>query len=306
MTGGDDKGYPEQVFRFRFQGGGKGVVHPQHFLLRQQSDALGGGDSRKTAQQHREQAEQPAGGGKRQLMHLKNQSDADGRRITRAAAGGLRALLVSLACLLPGGCAMERLTEKELWEIQSRLDEAEEAIARDRLTTPFAQSAYFQYLQILEKHPDNQEALLGLADLVEHYLAWALKAMMDGQFEQAGTWLTRATTVLPGHPNLKAAQRRLEQLRTARRERHPLTLAQLREKGARLEQRLLELGLRARRQGAEVIIRAPDDSDGRWVYQVMNGDGKAGRMSATFLRDASPSVTLIYRTAAASAAAILD
>ena len=218
------------------------------------------------------------------------------QRITRAQApaGGAGTLLLCLViCLFPGGCAVDRGLEDR--GVLKRLEKAENAIALKQLTTPYKKSAYYQYQQILKKHPGNEAALLGLSDLVELYLEWALRAMEESRFQQASLWVERAAGVLPEHPNLEPVQRRLAHLREAQRERHPLQAAGLRQRSAQLEAQLHELGAAAHSKKAEVIIQAPNDSDGRWIYQIMNQAGETGRLSATFRFSSEPSVTLIFK-----------
>jgi len=101
-------------------------------------------------------------------------------------------------------------------EIAGLLAAAAEDIRRLRLTTPAGENAHERYRRVLELEQNNSEALLGLERIMEKYIALADAARGKGRLEKADNYLKRASTVLPAHPGLAAAQDTLAQTRSAR------------------------------------------------------------------------------------------
>ena len=190
--------------------------------------------------------------------------------------------------------AIGNAKELQQQQIQFFLEQARRALAMDHLTTPFEKSAHYYYLQVMKLQPLDEAARLGLSDLVERYLEWALETAEGGRFEQAAAYLAQAVALEPEHPNIEPVKKRVAYLQQAQRDHHPLTLARLSQRSQSMERKLSELGRKAERLDAEIIIYAPSDQDGRWIYQVMNAAAQTRRLSAILRLHQVPLVTLIH------------
>lgn len=83
------------------------------------------------------------------------------------------------------------------------------ALSDYRLTTPAEDSAVFHYRQALKIYPGNQEAVSGLSRVVAAYISLAEQKWMRGDTSTANTYLDRASTVTPGHPDIAKARSRV-------------------------------------------------------------------------------------------------
>ncbi|MEE2733293.1 MAG: protein kinase [Pseudomonadota bacterium] len=80
-------------------------------------------------------------------------------------------------------------------ELEILLQQAREALRRDRLMLPKKTSAYTLYLQALELNPTNPEARQGLDRIVAKYLVLASRQLNEGELDQAQEYADRAGAV---------------------------------------------------------------------------------------------------------------
>jgi len=177
--------------------------------------------------------------------------------------------------------------------IQKLLFLAEYAFDRNRLTTPVDDNAYLWYLQVLAIDNKNTHANRGIDDLVEKYLSWALDNSDTGNFERAFDYIAKARSIDDTHPNIAAVEAHVTNRTALRIVRFPIDKLQLRNKSEKVKSQLREIAEEINRLDASVIIRAPSDSLGRWIYHQLNGSAHH-RVSATFEISSSPQVTLNY------------
>lgn len=164
---------------------------------------------------------------------------------------------------------------------------------KQRLTTPLEDNAYFRYLQVLSRDPDNPDALLGISRIVETYLSWAVAALNRDQFGRASAMLTKANSVDENHPDLAPLWARLEAARQRERDVITLPAQEVADRSKALAQRLLELAQAHQSPQAIIKIHARTDADGRWIYQQMNL-GTEDRLRATIQTGLPPAVQLSY------------
>lgn len=87
--------------------------------------------------------------------------------------------------------------------IKAHLAAAENALKRDRLTTPPRDNAFEYYQMILAMEPDNTDALTGLQKIVDRYIQLIKRAQTNDQPNRVKRYLQRAESVLPNDPALQ-------------------------------------------------------------------------------------------------------
>lgn len=158
----------------------------------------------------------------------------------------------------------------EAGTIATLLEEADRAVAQLRLTTPADDNALDRYLRVLALAPGHPEARAGIERIVEAYLDLALDATARGDADRARHYLDLAEQVGPGHPGLEPARTRVERALAAPVHHFELDSGALARRDPQLADRLAGFGSAAKREELLVLIRAPRDDWGRWIYQQMN------------------------------------
>lgn len=177
--------------------------------------------------------------------------------------------------------------------ISSLLASAANALAEKRLTTPIDNNAYVRYLQVLSIDPENREAESGIAFIVETYLRWAVDNIQRGSYRKAINYVNKAKSVDERHTAIVTLEKILHLYddsgkpsfsfsRSAISDKSPATLAEIRK-----------IALEVVRHDATVVIEAPTDAIGRWIYQQLN-DATEDRVHARFLLTNNIRIVLIY------------
>ena len=109
------------------------------------------------------------------------------------------------------GDEKRRLTALDNLRIVGLLRGAETALAENRLQSPKGDNAYEKYRDVLAIDPDNQAARRGLVAVAGRYLGLAERALAKSDLEQARTYLARASSIAPHHPDLDAVRAEVEQ-----------------------------------------------------------------------------------------------
>jgi len=176
-------------------------------------------------------------------------------------------------------------------EIDRLLDEAALALDDYRLLTPPENNAYSRYLRVLNLDPGNMTARVGIGDIIERYLNWALQEAQARRFSRARAYVESALSIDPSHPNIAAVQRQIEELENARTTRYKLPPAGLQRRSPDVVALLQRIGLDLADRDASVVITARSDAEGRWIYQQLNElSGK--RVRAELQIGTPPSVEL--------------
>ena len=108
--------------------------------------------------------------------------------------------LITLYTLIFVGCVPQKTNnvhiseqKKEDTQVLERIAKLQEMAAKsfkkDLLTTPDRKNAYYFYQQILLLDPDNEPAKVGLDQIVERYLAWAVDAAYKKQPAKARSYI---------------------------------------------------------------------------------------------------------------------
>ena len=112
--------------------------------------------------------------------------------------------------------------------IEELLSQAAAALKEFRLTTPTNNNAYTYYQQILELHPQHEEAIKGNNRIADAYADLAERKLDQYDYEAARRHLHRGLTIQPANHRLQALQKKanigqlLSQAATALKE-HRLT-----------------------------------------------------------------------------------
>jgi tetratricopeptide (TPR) repeat protein len=167
------------------------------------------------------------------------------------------------------------------------------ALASDRLMTPPEDSALHHFSRAMALDPDNQIAKDGMRDIAGRYLQLADLAGRQGQFNNAENFMRRAAQVDNNHPNLEQASRRLQ---VERERTHSVTTLSARDVIARqpsVVSQLQELALVIADANAFVLITAPNDELGRWMYAQIQDSLSDYRVRGDIEIGEQPSVRLV-------------
>ena len=188
-----------------------------------------------------------------------------------------------------------RLDEEERQRryIADILYEGMRALRADRLMTPPESSAYHYFNRVLSLEPDNPIAKDGIREIAGRYLQLADLAGRQGQFGNAENFLRRAEQVDYTHPGLDNAMRRLQ---TERQRTHSVTTLNAREvvaRSASIAGQLRELAKIIADLNAFVLITAPNDEIGRWMYAQIQEELGEYRVRGDIEIGEQPSVRLV-------------
>jgi len=177
--------------------------------------------------------------------------------------------------------------------VSKLLARAETAFANNRLTTPIDDNAYLWFLQALAIDTHNKAANTGISDIVEKYLSWAISNSDTGSAQRAFDYLNKAKSVDETHLGIAAVEVYLNAKTTIHTARFPINDTQLRQKNAVTQSKLREIAEEINRLDASIVIYAPTDNLGRWIYQQLNNNTRS-RISAVFESSNNPRVVLQY------------
>lgn len=161
------------------------------------------------------------------------------------------------------------------------------------LTTPVTNNAYLFYGRVLALDPDNHEARQGIYNIAEKYIEWAIDNANAGNFSLAKSYLGKAASVDPNHPNIPAVTRLINEHRNANKLVYYLATDGLDQKSTWLVQELQDIGHTVDEKKATVVITARTDAEGQWIYQQMN-NATPSRIHARLELGNEPHVRLIY------------
>ena len=178
------------------------------------------------------------------------------------------------------GCQMRTISPEEQdpstapAEVDPRiiplLAKADEAYIEDRLTTPLDDNAYLRYLQVLSIDPDNEKANQGIANIVEKYLAWSIENVYQARYRRARDFLNKARSVDEDHPNIAAVENMVNTYASGRTQTFELSRKSTELRDSQTVSTLGSIAAEISKHQATVVIEAPSDATGRWIYQQLN------------------------------------
>lgn len=187
----------------------------------------------------------------------------------------------------------DQLSLEHIDRINLLLSDAFLAFQDDRLTTPVEENAYLIYMQVLSIDPDNNYANLGLTEIAEKYLDWALTAAEQKNYRKASDFLNKARSIDDTNPNIDAVNMRIEESKLAKQLEFKLPIPSLQDRSDTLVVKLQEIAQKVEEHDASVVIAARSDKEGRWIYKQLN-DATNNRVKATFLPANIPFVRVLY------------
>lgn len=199
---------------------------------------------------------------------------------------------------LPEPAVAQERADRHRQRIADWLYQGLRALREDHLMVPPDDSAHAWFRRVLALEPDNELALQGLQDIAARYVELAELSSRQGQFDSAEQFLRRAALVDPDHPRIEAGRETLALERD--RTRHvqmldPDTLRRRDETALRNGlSEVLEL-LAASPDTLYLVITAPSDELGRWVYGEMRDALGVRRVPGGIEIGARPSVRLLTR-----------
>ena len=153
--------------------------------------------------------------------------------------------------------------------IDRLLAKAELAFEKTYLTTPTDSCAFRFYSDALKINPQNEVALLGINNIVEQYLSWALNNADIGNYDRARHYLERARSIDDSHPNIQPVLQSIQ-------EHEQAIVNEFHLDPERVEARKVSKTMLRRiarlisAHNTFVTIQAPDDATGRWLYKELN------------------------------------
>lgn len=118
--------------------------------------------------------------------------------------------------------ARRQAEQARLEEIRNLLEQAEAALGSGRLTQPPGDNALAYYQRALRLAPDQPEALQGIEQIGERYLARASEAIDADELDKAEGLLSTAAAILPNDETIAGLRERLDTRRDAVAQRERL------------------------------------------------------------------------------------
>lgn len=148
-----------------------------------------------------------------------------------------------------------RLSSQQAY-IAQLLYQAEDAYARERLTTPSYDNAFDFYRRVLTMEPNNQAAVIGIERITRRYLALAAYADKHGQQKQADRYMSIARVVSPHHPLVRQWQKKV-QLRQKKVRQQANSAVVGSADGSSANQSTVSAAVDAVRAGGEQLLAKP-------------------------------------------------
>ncbi|SBS26465.1 hypothetical protein MAQ5080_00527 [Marinomonas aquimarina] len=158
------------------------------------------------------------------------------------------------------------------------------ALAENRLLRPDGDNANLYFQVALGRDPGNYDATLGIAAIVERYLAWAVNAAKRQDLVSARRYLASAKQVNPRDPLITEVEQQIQQIQVQSKrlkltaEAQPMASENL----FNLSDNLFQLGEEKILAQIQPIIERvgltkgsleiywPNDKEGRLLYQIIN------------------------------------
>lgn len=170
---------------------------------------------------------------------------------------------------------------------------AEDALMNDQLTTPLDNNAYYRYLQVLSIDPHNDAAEQGIANIAEKYLSWSIESVGLGRYGRATDYLNKARSVDENHPNIAAVENMIREYINGNRKSYKFSRQSVQNKEPEVISKLNAIARDITTYHASIVIEAPSDEMGRWIYQQLNKASEA-RVRARFEMTSRIRIHLYY------------
>ena len=160
-------------------------------------------------------------------------------------------------------------------EVTRLLAAAEANLAARRLTSPAWNNAWDNYQQVLELVPAHPDAILGMEQVIESYMALFGTAVEQEAFDKAADYLATIRELYPDSPVLEAGEGRLAAARQARTNRLAEQKRQRQAdeaaRQAELERQRIAQAIEAHWAAFEAAIQAADLSEAAGILSRIQG-----------------------------------
>jgi hypothetical protein len=119
---------------------------------------------------------------------------------------------------------------------------------------------------MLALNPGNKEAIRGLEQVVEEYIALSLAAANERLFAEAKSMIARAKLVDADHPSLAPTMTQISLLEKAKRKTVKLNAKQLFTTATKSQITTL---VNAGSNNCHYAIAVSNDERGRWIYKII-------------------------------------
>jgi serine/threonine-protein kinase PpkA len=124
-----------------------------------------------------------------------------------------RRFIVALLFVVIAGSVWQFTGPASDSRVEQYLENARAAFDEDRLTGPGEDNAYFYYQEVIKRHPDNQQALAGLAEIATLYADQADQALERFQYVKARYYVDEGLRAQPENTRLLALRERTYAIR---------------------------------------------------------------------------------------------
>lgn len=177
--------------------------------------------------------------------------------------------------------------------IPALLEAGDIALMNEQLTTPLEDNAYFRYLQVLSIDPLNEAAEQGIANIVDKYLDWSIQSVEMGRYYLATDYLNKARSVDENHPNIATVASMIEFHVNGNQKSFAFSRNSIQNKEPAVISELKTIASDISSFKASIVIEAPSDEMGRWIYQQLNESAKE-RVQARFEMTSRVRIHLFY------------
>jgi hypothetical protein len=178
-------------------------------------------------------------------------------------------------------------------QIPALLEAGDIALMNEQLTTPLEDNAYFRYLQVLSIDPQNEAAEQGIANIVDRYLDWSIQSVEMGRYHLATDYLNKARSVDENHPNIATVESMIEFHLNGNQKSFAFSRNSIQDKEPAVISELKTIAGDISSYKASIVIEAPSDEMGRWIYQQLNESAQE-RVQARFEMTSRVRIHLFY------------
>ena len=213
-------------------------------------------------------------------------------RLVSLATAWRTAVALWLLCL----CATDAQALNRAQLTRQLLNEAQAALAADRLTAPLSDNAFDKFTAVLLLAPGNRTAAAGLDAIQLRYAQLIRSALQGNDLARARNLLGSAQAAFPSGqlwPDLSASLARATPVEPDNPNLIKLPPGPLEQRSDGVKQLLADVAQQVQAADLAVLIRARSDSEGRWIYGAMKEAVPGYRIRGDIRVVSAPAVELL-------------
>lgn len=189
--------------------------------------------------------------------------------------------------------------------VDQLLAQGELALKIGRLSKPLEDNALDRFKAVLMMQPGNRRAEEGLRIVNLTYTEMVREALAKGRLRQAREAMSALETYFPGSPInelVRSELQRAEAVVAKTKQSVPLNegeewislpAAEVAQRTADVEGRLVEIARRISESDQSILIYARNDAEGRWIYKTMSDAVDGFRIRGDIRLNHEPAVKLM-------------